>query len=138
MAVWDVDLTTRAGANTAAYQGALACFVFCGMAVLGTVMLGATAGFTTINGISAMIGAGGEALIALIAGLRLRAGKGAYWGIAAAVLLVLEMVVKLISLSIPGLLLSGVVLLVMINGIRGAWALKRSTGFAEDDAEVFG
>lgn len=134
---WHIDLTTRAGAKSAAGQGALACFVFVGMAVLGVVVLGGMAGFSTPEGIGVMIGAGLEAVLGLIAGLRLRAGKGAYWAMAVAALAALELVGKLVALSIGGAILVGVILITIIQGIRGALALKNDRGFEDDDVEVF-
>ena len=134
---WHIDLTTRAGAKSAAGQGALACFVFCGMAVLGVILFGGMAGYSTPEGIAVMVGAGVEAVVGLIAGLRLRAGKGAYWGIAVAALAALELVGKVVALSIGGVVIVGVILITVVQGIRGALALKNGTSFEDDDIEVF-
>jgi hypothetical protein len=134
---WEIDLTTRAGAMGAAHQGSLACFVFCGMAVLGILLLGGTAGFDTLEGISIAIGAGLEFVVALIAGLRLRAGKGAFWTMVVAALAALELAAKVVAISIGGVIITGAVLIMMIQGIRGALALKKGFGFEDDDIEVF-
>ncbi len=134
---WQIDLTTRAGAKSAAYQGALACFIFCGMAVLGLLVFGGLAGISTPQGLSIVAGAGLEAVVGLVAGLRLRSGQGAYWGIAAAVLAALELIGKVVALSIGGLVLTGMVLIITVQGVRGAFALKRAAGFEDDDIEVF-
>jgi len=138
MAFWDADLTTRMGAESAAHQGGLGCFIFSGLAVLGLVFFGGMTGFDTPEGIAGMAGAGAEALVGLIAGTRLRAGKGAFWGIAAAAILALEMLFKLVTLTIGGgLIINAVLLVVIVQGVRGAFALRSARGFAEDDAEVF-
>ncbi|MCZ8018696.1 hypothetical protein [Novosphingobium sp.] len=135
---WQVDLTSRLGAHTATHQGALACFIFAGLAVLGFFVLGGSAGFGTPEGIAVMIGAGLEFVVAMIAGLRLRTGKGAYWGMATAVLATLELIGKIVAISIGGIVMGGLVLVYLVNGIRGALALKRGQGFADDDLDVFG
>ncbi|MCJ2178619.1 hypothetical protein [Novosphingobium album (ex Hu et al. 2023)] len=137
MAFYDIDLTTRAGATGAAKQGGLACFVFAGMGALGVALLGGIAGYTTPEGIGFMFGGGLEAVVGVIAGLRLRAGKGVFWGGYAALLLTAETIGKAVSLSIGGFILSVVVLVIMVNGIRGALALKRGVLFEDDEAEVF-
>jgi len=137
MAFYDIDLTTRTGARGAAHQGGLACFVFAGLAVVGVVVFGGAAGYSTPEGIAAMAGAGTEVVIGLIAGMRLRAGKGMYWGSFVAVLLALEIAMKAVNLAFGGLIISGIILVILINGIRGAWALKRQVAFEDDDAEVF-
>lgn len=134
---WQVDLTSRLGAHTATHQGALACFIFAGLAVLGFFVLGGSAGFGTPEGIAVMIGAGLEFVVAMIAGLRLRTGKGAYWGMATALLATLELIGKFVALSIGGIVIGGLVLVYLVNGIRGALALKRGQGFADDAAEAF-
>lgn len=137
MAFYDIDLTTRSGARGAAQQGGLACFVFAGLAVLGVVVFGGAAGYSSPEGIAAMTGAGAEALIGVIAGMRLRAGKGVYWGGIVAALLGIEIIMKVVSLAFGGMIISAILLVIVINGIRGAWALKRDVAFEDDDAEVF-
>lgn len=134
---WHIDLTTRAGARNAAAQGGTACFVFCAMAVLGAIFFGGLKGFGTVEGLAAAAGALFEALIALVAGLRLRAGKGAFWGMAVAVLAALEMIGKVLAFSIGGLVIVGVILIMIIQGIRGALALKNQPRFEDDDIDVF-
>ena len=138
MAFWDADLTTRMGAESAAFQGGLGCFIYSGMAVLGLVFFGGVNGFDTPEGIAGIAGVGAEVLVTTTAGFRLRAGKGAFWGSAAALIVGLELLFKLISLSINGgLIIGAVVLVVIVQGVRGAFALRSANGFAEDDAEVF-
>ena len=138
MAFWDADLTTRMGAESATDQGGIACFVVVGLTVLGAVMTGASMGFDTIEGMVSVAAIGIEAVIFLIAGLRFRAGKGAFWGIAAAVILVLEILNKLITLLIGfGIIFNVILLVLIIQGVRGAWALRNEVGFSEDDFEVF-
>ncbi len=134
---WHIDLTTRAGAQSAAYQGSIACFIFCGMAVLGLLIFGGLAGISTPQGLSIAIGAGLEIVVGLVAGLRLRSGKGAYWGIAVAALAALELIGKVVALSIGGVVITGLVIIMTVQGVRGAFALKSAAGFEDDDIDVF-
>jgi hypothetical protein len=126
------------GARSATHQGAIGCFIFVGLSVLGMALYGGVAGYNTAEGIGAMVAIGIQAAIGLIAGLRMRNGKGAFWGIATAALLLLEIIVKLVSLTgIPGLVINVVLLIVIVQGIRGALALRSEVGFEDDDVEVF-
>lgn len=136
MAFWDVDLTTRAGAREAMHQGSLACFVFCGMAALG-VGVSYMGGISQADAFYVAIAAGCELVIGLIAGLRLRAGKGFYWTIGAATLLGIELLFKVVSLAFGGLFIGVPALVFMINAVRAASALKNEVGFEDDDVEVF-
>lgn len=133
---WHVDLTTRVGALGAAKQGALACFIFAGLGVLGLVLMGGLIGVDTPEGLAVMIGGALEAGVGLIAGLRLRAGKGAFWGIGAAVLNVLELLGKLSQLS-AGAVINFVLLAVIVQGVRGAFALRNNKSFEDDEIAVF-
>jgi hypothetical protein len=138
MAMWDVDLTTRMGAETATRMGSNAAFMFAGLGVLGAVLYG----FVLIKTNPAVatgsaIGGLFEAVIGIIAGLRLRGGKGLVWGGVAAVLLLLEEILKLVQLQLGGGIAIGIVVLVyLVNGLRGANALRQNR-FADDDADVF-
>ncbi|HSF12459.1 MAG TPA: hypothetical protein VLA50_05745 [Erythrobacter sp.] len=137
MAFWDIDLTTRSGAETAADQGGLACFFVSGLTLLGAVVFGGLAGFDTAEGVGTAVVIACSAVIALIAGFRLRAGKGAFWGIAVAALLVFEIISKLATFAIGGIVLNTIFLVMVVQGVRGAWALRGQSGFADDDVEVF-
>jgi hypothetical protein len=136
MAFYTIDLTTRAGARSAAFQGSVGALIFAVLALLGFVLMAAT-GFSAPMARQVAIGAVLEMVVALIAAVRLRQGKGAYWGIAAAILLMLELLGALLALSPLGVLLKGVALALLVQGIRGALALKRNAGFEDDDLEVF-
>jgi uncharacterized membrane protein YhhN len=138
---WEVDLTTRAGALGAAHMGGTVCLIMVGMVILGMIVFGAvqlppdatTEEYAAGLGMIALEGA-----VFLIAGLRLRAGKGLWWGAAAAALLVLEIVAKIASLTgIGGLIINILMLVALINGMRGAFTLKREVGFEDDDIDTF-
>ena len=136
MAFWDADLTTRMGADTATSQAGLACFILAGFRILGALFFGGLIGLETLEGQVVAVTTGIEALVALIAGFRFRAGKGAFWGIAAAVLLGISILNSLIGFAIGGVVIGAVFLVVIVQGIRGAFAL-RAGGFDEDELEAF-
>ncbi len=136
MAFWDADLETRMGAETAADAGGMASFVFAGLSVLGAVIFGGLTSMDTTEAIGGAVAVGIQVLIGIVAGFRLRAGKGAFWGIAVAALLAIELLFKLATFAISGGLVINVILLVVVvQGIRGAFALRGS--FAEDEIEAF-
>lgn len=125
MAFWNFDTASAAGRQAARSHGLIACAVFGAQAALGIAVLGSAGGWTSSQAIAVVVGGGLELAVAVITGLRLRQGKGAYWGIGLAVLMVLELIGKAVQASIPGLLIGGAVLLLALNGVRGAWAARR-------------
>ena len=137
MAFWDIDLTTRMGAQSAAQQGGLASYFVAGFSIVGGLVLGGLTELETAEAVSSAVGIGVAALVAAIAGFRLRAGKGAFWGIAVAVLLVIEVIGKLATFALGGIVLNVIFLVMVVQGVRGAWALRSESGFSEDDIEVF-
>ncbi|MDB5675591.1 MAG: hypothetical protein JWM65_2573 [Sphingomonas bacterium] len=139
MAVWNIDLTTEDGALSAAQIGGFACFI---AAVLGLIGAAAyfAAGASSGRSMIALAGASaGLAEVALftVAGFRLRSGRGLVWGSAAAIVMAIEFAMKVALFSVIGMLINGFLLLAMINGIRGAIALRRIAATPEDVAEIF-
>lgn len=139
MALWNVDLTTEDGALGAAQMGGFACFV---AAVLGLVGVAALFVMGTVGGLSPLVLGGAavavaEVAIFAIAGLRLRAGKGEVWGYAATIVLAIELLAKIASVSFIGIMIDVVLLIALANGIRGARALRRLEMKADDAAAVF-
>lgn len=136
MAFWKIDLTTEDGAANAAATGGMACFIAAGLTLLGAVFI---AGAMRFGGQS--VGLFGFAAVSMViylaAGIRLREGKGAFWGGAAVALLALEAISKLITLTgLFGLVINLILLVVIVNGVRGAWALRKG-GFGEEAVGVF-
>lgn len=139
MAIWNVDLTTEDGALGAAQIGAFACFIAAALGLIGIawiVAMGASMQQPMLALASASV-ALAEALVFGVAGFRLRSGKGQVWGSVAAILLGIELVVKLMSLSIVGILLDAILLVGVINGFRGVRALRRIDLRPADAAEIF-
>ena len=135
MGLWTRDLTTRDAADGATGLASIGCFIMAGLSVpSGLVAL------NLLNGARSELLAGAlgaialEFLVFLIAGFRLRIGKGLGWGIAATVILAIETLFKLVTLSPLGLIIDGIVLVAVINGVRGAAAMRR--GFVDYDAEA--
>lgn len=136
MAFWDIDLTTRMGAESAADNGGLACYVKAGFMVFGAFVFGGMAGFDTTEGQIIIAMQLAQVVVFAIAGFRMRSGKGAFWGMAAAALLVLIILDTLIAMTYGGIIINTVLLVVVVQGVRGAMAL-RSSAFSEDDLETF-
>lgn len=125
MNLWNFDLGTPAGLRAAQLHGVIACAVFGVQALLGIAVLSGAGGWTSSQSISIAVGGGVELVLAVITGLRLRQGKGAYWGMALAVLVTLELIGKAVQISLVGLLIGGAVLVLLLSGIRGAMAARR-------------
>lgn len=137
MAFWSIDLTTEDGAVGAARMGGAACFVTAGLTVLGLVMI---LGLAPDKGaaLAAVPGIAAEFLIFVVAGFRLRAGRGLVWGSVAALVLVLEIAAKAITFTAPfGIVLNVVLLILIANGLRAAWALRKGIADPEAEAEIF-
>jgi apolipoprotein N-acyltransferase len=138
MSFWKVDLTTEDGAHNAAQMGGFACFVAAALSVLGLALLIGAGAYVGAVAIGAISGVAGEIAIFIIAGFRLRGGRGLVWGSVAALLLAIEIVIKLVTLTgIPGLIISVILLVATINGVRGARALGRDGLTVDEAAEVF-
>ena len=137
MAVWDIDLSNRAGARGASYQSALAAYVYAGMTVLGGLFALGVFDFTTTAGKIAAAQVALQLIVALVAGFMLRDGRGAFWGVALAAFMVINMIGGLVAGSIGGVILTGLLLLVLVNGLRGTFALRGEGRFADDDIDVF-
>lgn len=139
MALWNVDLSTEDGALGAAQIGSYACFVAVVLGLISTVLLvgvvmsdGRTAAAIFVAAFALI-----EIIVYAVAGFRLRAGKGVVWGIAAAVLLTIEVVIKIAAISFLGTMINGILLVGVINGIRGARAMGRIVLSADDAGEIF-
>ncbi|HEX4848906.1 MAG TPA: hypothetical protein VFV30_12245 [Novosphingobium sp.] len=139
MAVWDIDLTTRMGAREAARTASTAAFIYAGVNTLGLLILGGLVS-TVGNYGQTMLNLAPVALVvlAIFAGFRLRDGKGLVLGGLLAVVVALGLLIQIASLAIGGGTAIGLVVLVLlVQGLRGAWALHRGTGFEDDDTAAF-
>lgn len=141
MAAWDIDLTTRTGARSAARTAASACFLYAGVTAIGAVFRLFTGGLivqvgsgqTSLNLLPLLIAA-----FAAVAGFRLQAGKGLVLGMILAAIVVLELLALIALLSgLFVIVLDLVVLIFLIQGLRGARALQVGKGFEDDDIEAF-
>jgi len=87
--------------------------------------------------VAGLAGAAVEVVLFGAAALRLRAGKGIVWGSVAAVLLAVELVMKIMTLAVVGILIDAILLIGVVNGIRGVRALGRIDLKPADAAEIF-
>ena len=139
MAFWEIDLTTRIGAREAASTGATAAYIYAGVSLLGALLSGALLqqvgkfGQTVFDFGPVVI-----SVLALFAGFRLKDGKGLVLGSLLALIVVLGLLMQLAALAIGGgTAISLVVLVLLIQGLRGAWALHKGQNFEDDDVAAF-
>ena len=141
MALWTNDLTMREVALGAAQQGGLACFFQAGRYALGAAMTGDLLdGTHSQEAIYRAVGGGLEVFLLVVAGLRLLTGRGLIWGGLAVGLVLFELLKKIVAFDIlgtGGILLGGLLTIAMINGLRGAWVLRRSGPDPEEAAAIF-
>ena len=138
MAFSNIDLTTEDGARSAAEIGGLACFIAAALSILGAVLIAGVLGGTAAPAAwTFAIGAGIEAVLFAIAGFRLRAGRGLVWGSVAAAVITLELIGKMLAFSVIGIAINIPLLLAMLGGVRGAWALRRGKFDDGEAAAIF-
>ncbi|MDF7775123.1 hypothetical protein P1X14_07685 [Sphingomonas sp. AOB5] len=136
MALWDTDLTTEDGALGAAQTGSFACFIAAGLA---GISLATTWPFIQNGSVPALVGLLSltQLSVSLFAGIRMRSGKGLISGSATALILLLILLGSVMSVSIGGIIINAILLVVVINGIRGAATLRTGKFDAEETAEIF-
>lgn len=136
---WQVDLSTSEGARSAAHSAGTAAFVYAGLTVLTALLFGqmfvpvGKYGQTSFNLMPL-----GIAFLGVTAGFRLRDGKGLIAGALLALVVVLNVLGKLASLSSwSGTAIDVVVLVLLVPGLRGAAALRRGLATADQDRAAF-
>ncbi|WP_309751719.1 hypothetical protein [Novosphingobium sp.] len=136
---WQVDLTTADGARSAARSAGTAAFIYGGLAVLVAMLFGqlfvpiGKYGQTSLN-----LMPFGISFLAVVAGFRLRDGKGLIAGSLLAVVVVFNVLANLASLSgWGGTAINVVVLIVLVQGLRGASALRRGLATADEELAAF-
>ena len=138
MALWDIDLTTRVGARGAARTAATGAYLFAGATLLGALVFGqllqpvGTTGRTSLNLLPLV-----QVVLAVFAGFRLQDGKGLILGSILFVVVALSMISSALGLAIGGVVLCGIVLVLLFQGLRGAYALHKGVGFEDDDIATF-
>jgi hypothetical protein len=139
MALWSVDLTTEDGALGAAQLGSMACLIsagFSGFYLLVVAGVIGTSNESIANPFTwALLG---QLIVFGVAAFLLRSGKGLIPAIGAALLLALEVLGKFISNPISiGMIFSVILLILTINGVRGANALRKGIVNEDETAEIF-
>ena len=144
MALWK-EIEDYSDAQAAARSGMFGALGFAGLLVLSTVLLFADlAGipFTRLDGGSQLVILGimaAELGVTLLAAYRFNLGKGLIPGSITLGLFILEIVLKLVQGTIPGIIwwfAYAAIIFGLINGLRGAWALK-SMHNPEEVVEAF-
>lgn len=142
MSKWYPTVSTEEGAREALKAGMIGALFATGTAAIGLAVFlygiqmpaplfgeGETSGLTTstIENVGSTIGIVVELLIFLFCAWRFKIGKGRYIGIVAAAFMAIEIANKvLIGKPNAGfLLMFAAIMLGLINGIRGAWAIPK-------------
>ena len=139
------DVGTIEGASKATKAGMWGSFAFAAFACLG-IALGLSASsegvrigtLAPIDVASFVASAAFEMVVALVAAFRFRKGKGWLIGSIALAIYIVETVTKVISgFGIGWFLLYAAIILALVNGIRGAWALRKPEELAGHLHETF-
>lgn len=122
------DMSHPANATRAARVGAVGAFLLAAATAFAGYFSAAQLDITRLEGQIGIGLVGLQVLLCLIAGLRLWQGKGAYWAMAVALLVTLEIVTKIATMTaLPGLVVNFAFLATLVFGIRGALALRDVT-----------
>lgn len=136
--IWSPDLTTRAGAE-AAMDSAKFCFLIVAgfrAIVYGVAAFAGGLAAIEVGAVAPLVAAVIliDVIVPLAAAWRLHLYKGAFMVPIATALYVLGI---LAALNIGGLIVGAIFTGVFVGGIRGAWALRRGTGFEDDHYATF-
>jgi len=141
MSKWFPVVSNYEGALDALKAGKFACLAFAAMILLGAIILVGTGrlpstGDSASMPTAALFGIFVELGIVLFTWLRFRDGKGLVSGIAALGLFLFEIYAKVSSgtTNAGWLLMYAAILSGLVNGIRGAWAIRN---LSPEDIEVF-
>lgn len=138
MAFWNVDLTTQDGTESAVQMGAFACFVSAALTLLASALVALLQHNSPVRS-ATIAGDGLQLIIFIIAGFRFRSGKGLIWGIVAAVILAIEAVANLVALTgFTGTIIDLMLLVIIINGVRGAHAGRHQIFKSDKVEDIFG
>jgi len=141
MSIWFKHTETYDGARGATRSGFYASLAFGALLIIGIVVLatnnGALLGVAEADPMARMVGIGficAELAVALFAAYRFYLGKGLVAGSATLLMFVIEIGMKIVAgpfLGIFWYIAYLAILLGLINGIRGAIALRQMGDFAE-------
>lgn len=136
MAIWLAGLATAASAKRAARWGSTACFLQAARITIGNIFRVATADKPVDAAIVWFVGASLIPVLFIAAGIKLRKGEGWILGSLAALTLVLDFAVWgrpasnsglfYTSYAYSSLIVKTILLLFILNGVRGILALQRN------------
>jgi hypothetical protein len=129
MPIWLIGLATRESAKRAAIWGAIACFIQAARIGLGMVVQLSTSNKSIDSAVAWAVGASVVPALIVVAGLSLKRGEGRSSGSLAVLLLAADLafytpITLPMTISTFGPLgIKVMLLLVIANGVRGAFAL---------------
>jgi hypothetical protein len=139
--IWNPDVSTRAGAESAMDSAKFGFLIIAAFRIVVYGVAASTSGLAfdevAPSGLPVSIVAGIlllDIVVPLLAAWRLHVYKGAFMVPVATVLYVLGIALApAIGSIVIGIIFTGV----FVAGIRGAWALRRGTGFEDDHYATF-
>lgn len=137
-AIWKPDLTTRAGAISAVNSAKFGFLIIGAFRLFGyaTILFAAFNGGIQNGSVSGLFFGIMllDIILPLVTAWRLHPLKGAYITPITTVVYVIGI---LSSLNIVPIVIGAIFTGAFVSGIRGAWALKRDTGFDDDIVDTF-
>jgi len=133
-----VGLATRASAYRSSKWGGFACLSLAALMTIGSIATLIVEQKGLFRAAAEFVGASLIPIVLVVAGVRLLRGEGLFWGIAAAAIIAFDIFFyfpETVSLqSITSIALKVAILLLVMNGVRGALAIRNadtSNGWSE-------
>lgn len=129
MAIWWSGLATRASAERASKWGGIACLIQAARWTIGNIASVSVADKPLDNAIAWFIGASLPPILLVVAGIRLWRSASWIWGSLATLVVALDLALlgpEPTSITTTAALIAkSALLILMVNGVRGALALRK-------------
>lgn len=140
MAIWLAGLATRASAQRASKWGGIACLLQATRMTIGNIASVSVADKPLDNAIAWFIGASLVPVLYVVAGIRLWKGEGWVWGSLAGLAFLLDLALygpePTSMQAATALTVRAALFILMVNGVRGALAL-RTVDYSEEVGRAF-
>lgn len=140
MAIWWSGLATRASAERASKWGGIACLLQAARWTIGNIISVSAADKPLDNAIAWFIGASLPPILLVVAGIRLWRSASWIWGGLATLVVALDLALlgpaPTSVIAITAVSVKTVLLILMLNGVRGALAL-RTVDYGEEARRAY-